>query len=113
MILVTLPETTPVNEVIETASALRSDGGLQLGPVVVNAFDEGDDLPLDRAKPDTPIACCRRVPQRSPRAASRGVAAARRNARRRQIRLPLLASQALDRERDQSAWRRDWEISRE
>ena len=51
----TLPETTPVNEVIETADALRNDGGLRLGPVVVNAFDEGDDLPLDRAEPGTPL----------------------------------------------------------
>ena len=41
VILVTLPETTPVNEAIETAEALRKDGGLTLGPVVVNAFDEG------------------------------------------------------------------------
>ena len=52
VVLVTLPETTPVNEVIETADALKKEGGLRLGPVVVNAFDEGDDLPLDRAKPE-------------------------------------------------------------
>jgi arsenite/tail-anchored protein-transporting ATPase len=55
VILVTLPETTPVNEVIETAEALRHDGGLRLGPVVVNAFDDGDDLPLDRAPVGTPL----------------------------------------------------------
>ena len=47
VILVTLPETTPVNEAIETAEALRTDAGLRLGPVVVNAFDEGPDLKLD------------------------------------------------------------------
>ncbi len=98
VVLVTLPETTPVNEVIETAAALRNDGGLHLGPVVVNAFDEGDDLPLERAKPDTALYA----------------AAEFRNARRdlhrgesqrlgealdlHQIRLPLLATQALDRE---------------
>lgn len=98
VILVTLPETTPVNEVIETAQALRENGGLRLGPVVVNAFDEGDDLPVDRAKPGTPLRA----------------AAEFRNARRalhrkeskrlgkaldlEQIRLPLIPSQALDRE---------------
>ncbi|MEP7047083.1 MAG: ArsA family ATPase [Ilumatobacteraceae bacterium] len=49
IVLVTLPETTPVNEVIETASALTHEGGLHLGPVVVNAFDEGADLPVDKA----------------------------------------------------------------
>ncbi|MEP7201129.1 MAG: ArsA family ATPase [Ilumatobacteraceae bacterium] len=55
VILVTLPETTPVNEVIETAEALRKEGGLRLGPVVVNAFDAGDDLPVDRAPEGAPL----------------------------------------------------------
>jgi arsenite-transporting ATPase len=45
--LVTLPETTPVNEVIETAFALEEDVGVQLGPVVVNGVDLGRDLPDD------------------------------------------------------------------
>lgn len=45
VVLVTLPETTPVNEVIETAFALEDDVGVQLGPVVVNAVDLGDALP--------------------------------------------------------------------
>ena len=96
VILVTLPETTPVNEVIETAEALRDEGGLRLGPVVVNAFDEGDDLPLDRATIGTPLY----------------EAAEFRNARRalhrheaqrlaqaldlEQIRLPLIAAQSLN-----------------
>lgn len=98
VVLVTLPETTPVNEVIETAHSLKNDGGLRLGPVVVNAFDEGDDLPLEIATPGTPLHA----------------AAEFRNARRalhrqeahrlsqsldlEQLRLPLLPSQALDRE---------------
>ena len=55
VILVTLPETTPVNEVIETAEALEHDGGLRLGPVVVNAFDQGEDLPAELAPHDTPL----------------------------------------------------------
>lgn len=49
VVLVTLPETTPVNEVVETAYALEDDVGVQLGPVVVNAVDVGDPLPDDEA----------------------------------------------------------------
>ena len=45
VVLVTLPETTPVNEVVETAFALEDDVGVQLGPVVVNGVDVGDPLP--------------------------------------------------------------------
>lgn len=45
VVLVTLPETTPVNEVVETAFALEDEVGVQLGPVVVNAVDVGDALP--------------------------------------------------------------------
>ena len=49
VVLVTLPETTPVNEVVETAFALEDDVGVQLGPVVVNGVDLGDPLPDDAA----------------------------------------------------------------
>ena len=45
VVLVTLPETTPVNEVIETAFALEDVVGVQLGPVVVNGVDLGNPLP--------------------------------------------------------------------
>lgn len=36
VLLVTLPEETPVNELIETAFALEDDVGVQLGPVIIN-----------------------------------------------------------------------------
>ncbi len=49
VVLVTLPETTPVNEVVETAFALEDEVGVQLGPVVVNSVDVGDPLPDDAA----------------------------------------------------------------
>ena len=49
VVLVTLPETTPVNEVVETAFALEDVVGVQLGPVVVNAVDVGEALPDDDA----------------------------------------------------------------
>ena len=47
-ILVTLPETTPVNETIETAYALEDEVGIRLAPVVVNGVDRVDGgLPSD------------------------------------------------------------------
>jgi anion-transporting ArsA/GET3 family ATPase len=45
VVLVALPEATPVNEVIETAYALEDEVGVQLGPIVLNAVDELDALP--------------------------------------------------------------------
>lgn len=51
VVLVTLPEATPVNELVETAAALRSRVGAHLGPVVVNAVDAGPRLPTGRALP--------------------------------------------------------------
>jgi anion-transporting ArsA/GET3 family ATPase len=47
VVLVTLPETTPVNELIETAYALEERVGVQLGPVVVNGVDDGPPLDAD------------------------------------------------------------------
>lgn len=44
-VLVTLPETTPVNETTETAYSLEEVVGIRLGPVVVNSVDRGTALP--------------------------------------------------------------------
>lgn len=44
VLLVTVPETTPVNELVETAEALTERVGAALGPVIVNAY-EGGGLP--------------------------------------------------------------------
>ena len=49
VVLVTLAETTPVNEVIETAYALEDQVGVQLGPVIVNGVDLGVELPAAAA----------------------------------------------------------------
>ena len=38
VVLVTLPEETPVNELVETAFSLEDDIGIKLGPVVVNGL---------------------------------------------------------------------------
>lgn len=39
VVLVTIPEETPINETVETAFALEDRVGVQLGPVVVNGYD--------------------------------------------------------------------------
>ena len=44
VILVTLPETTPINELIETAYSVEEKVGVQLGPVIVNGVDRGADV---------------------------------------------------------------------
>jgi len=49
VVLVTLPEATPVNEVVETAYALEDRVGVHLAPVVVNAVDDGAQLPAEAA----------------------------------------------------------------
>jgi arsenite-transporting ATPase len=43
--LVTLPEATPVNELLDTAEILRARVGVALGPVVVNQVDRDEPLP--------------------------------------------------------------------
>jgi arsenite-transporting ATPase len=45
VLLVTLPEATPVNELIETSVTLVERVGVQLGPIVVNQLDRCQPLP--------------------------------------------------------------------
>ncbi len=49
VVLVTLPEETPVNEAVETAFSLEDQVGVTLGPVVVNGAYPARDLPSDAA----------------------------------------------------------------
>ena len=49
VLLVTLPETTPANEAVETAHLLQEQVGVRLGPIVVNAVDDGPLLPAEAA----------------------------------------------------------------
>ena len=76
VVLVTLAETTPVNEVIETAFALEDQVGVQLGPVVVNGVDVGVDLPDEAA-----VAACVASLDASTAAALTDAAAFRRSRR--------------------------------
>jgi arsenite/tail-anchored protein-transporting ATPase len=67
VVLVTLPEVTPVNELIETAYAVEERVGVRLGPVVVNRVDEAREIPdpdgvtfgRARAQVDDAIAAAR------------------------------------------------------
>ena len=52
VVLVTLAETTPVNELIETADRLRDQVGVRLGPLVVNALDASSEPVPDPADVD-------------------------------------------------------------
>ena len=55
VMLVTIPEETPVNELIETSFAVEDELGVRLGPVIVNAVlptIEGLDDDLDAASLD-------------------------------------------------------------
>jgi anion-transporting ArsA/GET3 family ATPase len=45
VVLVTLPEATPVNEVIETTATLVDRVGVRLGPIVINEVDVRTDVP--------------------------------------------------------------------
>lgn len=45
IVLVTLPETTPVNELIETTIAIGERVGARLGPIVVDQVDTSPPLP--------------------------------------------------------------------
>ncbi len=55
VILVTLPEATPVNEAVETAYALEDRVGVHLAPVVVNAMDDGALLAAEAAPEGSPL----------------------------------------------------------
>ena len=55
VMLVTLPEETPVNEVVETAFALEDKVGVDLAPVVVNGlYPVLDGLDAEPSGPDAP-----------------------------------------------------------
>jgi len=56
VVLVTLPETTPVNEAVETAYALEDRVGVQLAPIVVNGVDAGPALHPEAAPEGSPMA---------------------------------------------------------
>ena len=54
VVLVTLAETTPVNELLETAEALGERVGVRLGPAIVNRVDQGPELVITEDAAGTP-----------------------------------------------------------
>jgi arsenite-transporting ATPase len=98
VILVTLPETTPINEVVETAAALQNEGQLHLGPIVVNAFDGGADLPAEKAPADSPLRAAAEFRNARRALHRREVARLAESLDRPQLRLPIMASAAMDSE---------------
>jgi anion-transporting ArsA/GET3 family ATPase len=49
VMLVTLPETTPVNELVETAFAVEEEVGVQLAPLVINNVEEHGVLSIPQS----------------------------------------------------------------
>ena len=95
VVLVTLPETTPVNELIETAYSLEEKVGVQLGPVVVNGVDEGPPLETDGSTPAPLVAAAE---YRNARRAlhQREVARLRESLAIEQLHLPDVVAAGLD-----------------
>jgi anion-transporting ArsA/GET3 family ATPase len=95
VVLVTIPETTPVNELIETAYSLEERVGVQLGPVVVNGVDLGPPLETDSSTP-APLAAA--AAYRNARRAlhAREVARLRELLAMPQIHLPDVVAAGLD-----------------
>lgn len=96
VVLVTLPETTPVNEAVETAQALRDRVGVQLAPIVVNAVDEGPELPVEAAPEGSPMreAAVFRTARRAMHAVERARLAEELDLP--QLALPLVPGSVLD-----------------
>jgi anion-transporting ArsA/GET3 family ATPase len=95
VVLVTIPETTPVNELIETAYSLEERVGVQLGPVVVNGVDDGPPLVAHESTP-APLAAA--AAYRTERRAlhSREVARLRESLAIEQLHLPDVVTAGLD-----------------
>ena len=55
VVLVTLAEATPVNELLETAAALRDKIDVRLGPVVINSVDAGPPLVVPAGAANTDL----------------------------------------------------------
>lgn len=102
VVLVTLPETTPVNEALEAATALSDRVGVHLGAVVVNAVDwplggvglEPDAIGDDSAAADARAAAEFRLARRHVQAVEIG--RLRRELSLEQWHLPLVAGAGLD-----------------
>ena len=94
VVLVTLPEETPVNEIVETAFALEDEVGVKLGPIIVNGLypdRPGLAAALDEVGDDVDPGLARAARFRLARQAQQTEQVARLSARLPlpQVRLPL------------------------
>jgi anion-transporting ArsA/GET3 family ATPase len=94
VVLVTLPEETPVNEIVETAFALEDEVGVKLGPIIVNGLypdRPGLAAALDEAGDDVDPSLVRAARFRLARQAQQAEQVARLSARLPlpQVQLPL------------------------
>jgi arsenite/tail-anchored protein-transporting ATPase len=95
VVLVATPETTPVNELVETAYALEERVGVQLGPVVVNGVDTGPPLAVRAgAPPELAAAAAFRTARRELHA--REVARLSEQLALAQVHLPHVVSPSLE-----------------
>jgi anion-transporting ArsA/GET3 family ATPase len=95
VVLVTLPETTPVNELIETAYSLEERVGVQLGPVVVNGVDAGPPLEPTGSTPE-PLAAAARYRTARRALHAREVARLHESLPIEQLHLPDVVAAGLD-----------------
>ena len=78
--LVTLPETTPINETVATAFTIEDRVGVKLTPVFVNAVeDDAGELDEDAAVGDVDAATAAALPPRHGSAASGSACSGRRS----------------------------------
>lgn len=103
VVLVTMPETTPVNELLETAEVLRNRVDVRLGPIIVNLVDDGPPLPdpaavsFGRTRTHVADAVAAADFRRTRRAAqAEELARIRESAGCEQIVLPAIATAALE-----------------
>ncbi|MEN9505940.1 MAG: hypothetical protein RI958_1866 [Actinomycetota bacterium] len=94
VVLVSLPETTPMNELVETAYSLEERVGVQLGPVVINGVDAAAllEVPDDA---DPVLAAAARFRNERRRLHQRELARLADELALEQIHLPHIATAAL------------------
>jgi anion-transporting ArsA/GET3 family ATPase len=97
VLLVTIPEPTPVNEVVETAFSLEEDIGVRLAPLVVNRVDDHSPIAIP-ASIASDSAAARAARFRNDRIAgqARSIADLTRRLPLSQLHLPLDTNATLD-----------------
>ena len=97
VLLVTIPEPTPVNEVIETAFSLEEDIGVRLAPLVVNRVDDHSPIAIPASiASDSAVARAARFRNDRIAGQARSIADLTRRLPLAQLHLPLDTNATLD-----------------